>query len=472
MTCLPAPRLSRGSRARVAASIALVLAPAGVHAQQPLSLGSAAGFGIGAVTEARLGEAVLWNPALLAIYDGPLRAYSVGNLALGGGPWRPAKSLLDVRRDANAVEARSFAPGAASQLLGWVGDRDTRRASATAGIEWLSLQAPTLGITLTSSAHAAGWIPQRAAAQIAGAPSAIMFAPTAADSTSAAHHSSAYAVTTLGIGKATDLGTLPVLGRVWAGMTAKASLVHVASEGRFSFGDAVGMTTGSAGESMLPRAGIASGQSATRYTELSVVNPLLYGLDAGVVIQPLPSVVLGASLANALQYGTFRHSATPARLTTVVIAGRDSATGTGAHIATREQIDTASALPAWWAGADALAQRAHFAPVGRASASFEGDGARVVLGVALPFESRPSLDGDDIGAWSVSVVNTSSASHPRVGYTRRRDGSSVTEMAYEEGSCGLRHGMSFGVERRPDQSAVWHVGISWTRGTPPCGSFR
>ena len=49
----------------------------GAAAQQPLSIGTAAGLGDAAVTEARRTDALLWNPALLGVYDGPLASYTV-----------------------------------------------------------------------------------------------------------------------------------------------------------------------------------------------------------------------------------------------------------------------------------------------------------------------------------------------------------------------------------------------------------
>ncbi len=51
---------------------AAALGSSAVQAQRPLNVGTATGLGGTAATEARRADAVLWNPALVGIYDGPL----------------------------------------------------------------------------------------------------------------------------------------------------------------------------------------------------------------------------------------------------------------------------------------------------------------------------------------------------------------------------------------------------------------
>jgi hypothetical protein len=238
----------------------------GAAAQQPLSIGTAAGLGDAAVTEARRTDALLWNPALLGVYDGPLASYTV--LAV----------------DADALPARSWRGPAHTLGLdglppraGWMapGIRGTGAGVAAGRVQWFATQHRDFALGLSTHYQAAGSIPEPIARSLGG--ESRFEAPVAADSTLRS------AVTVLAVGRGAHVGDLPLLGALWLGATAKGWWVHSYGRGAFLAGE--------------------PGEDVYRETVIRDVPG--YGLDLGILAQPVDRVRFGASVSNAIS-GVFR----------------------------------------------------------------------------------------------------------------------------------------------------------------------
>lgn len=252
------------SRAHFAAAAAALLGIAPLSAQQPLSLGTAAAVGDAAVTESRRADAVLWNPALVGIYDGPLSSYSLVSVDVGALPaasWLTSASALGLDGWGMARLPRRVAP------RGGAGFGDAR-------IRWFATQHRDLAVTLSSGEIVGADVPDAIGEPLGG--SAVR-APGTADSAMR----STYSV--LAVTRGSHVGRMPVLGSVWVGATAKGWLAHSYSRGGFR-GDAPGEDV---------------------FRETGIENVPGYAVDVGVLAQPVARVRVGVSASNVVS-GAFR----------------------------------------------------------------------------------------------------------------------------------------------------------------------
>lgn len=250
----------------LAAALFLAAAVHPCSAQRPASLGTASALGDAAVTEARRGDAPLWNPAAIGIYDGPLSSYRVLAADVAALPGRGWSS-----------PARRLGLSGLPQRLGWAADLHAGggAAVAQAQVEWLATQTRGLAVSVGTGYLSAGDVPQPLRETL-GAGDRIG-SPAPADSTVRVTAS------TLAVGRGVYAGVLPVAGRVWLGATAKGWLVHSYARGAFT----------------------ASEPGPDVYREALLENIPGYGLDVGVIAQPLPRLRLGAAVSNLVS-GSWR----------------------------------------------------------------------------------------------------------------------------------------------------------------------
>lgn len=239
--------------------------------QQPLSIGTATGLGDAAVVLSRRSDALLWNPALVGIYDGPLSSYSVLATDLAAAPaksWAASAAALGL--DGNPIPFR-----AAGNVTGGAG-----AAVEAASIQWLGTQHRDFAVAVTTQQFAAGGVPSGLAELLGGAGAAV--APIPHDSTTRS------AATVLSAGRASHVGRLPALGDVWLGVTAKGWWTHEYARGAFR----------------------GSEPAEEVYREIAVRNVPGYGLDFGVVAQPAERIRIGGAISNIVS-GAFRPGAGP-----------------------------------------------------------------------------------------------------------------------------------------------------------------
>lgn len=127
---------------RWVAVVCLGFLPVSLFGQRPLHLGTAAGVGLGAVTEARQFDALGWNPALLGVWDGPL--HSASWLAVDIGDLPTAKGL-------RTVSDRTGFGGTPGRFSPWAsafprGDRE----SGDLVVRWAAVQSAGLAVSLES----------------------------------------------------------------------------------------------------------------------------------------------------------------------------------------------------------------------------------------------------------------------------------------------------------------------------------
>jgi hypothetical protein len=263
----------------------LVAAAMQAHAQQPSSIGTAAALGDAAVTESRRSDAILWNPALIGIYDGPMATYSVLATDIAAFPassWRSPARALGLNGVPPVLRWAESAGGGAG-------------AAVSAGrIQWFASQNRDFALSLASHHTSAGAIPGAISVPLGGAAGA--GSPLSGDS------SLRVSASVLSIGRGMHVGKLPGVGSVWVGAAAKGWLVHSYARGAFQ----------------------AEEPGEEVYREVAVRNVPGLGLDVGMAIQPSQRVRVGVSVSNVVA-GAFRPKAWPrVRTVSVVPTGPEA----------------------------------------------------------------------------------------------------------------------------------------------------
>ena len=248
--------------------------PPRLAAQLPSSLGTAAGLSGTAVTEARRADAVLWNPALVGVNDGPQRSTSLLALdaaVLPGGDGLEAAARLGLL--SGRVEEDRF--GFLAGPLFWHGSPE-----AAAQVRWAAVQSRGLAVSLDTRIAARAEVPSELAGELGvrGVAPEVWEAGTASRSLSSV----------LSVARGAYLGELPVFGRAWAGAGVKGWWVHEFATGRF--------------QADLP--------AAELYRETVLGNVGGVGVDAGVAGLARGRLWYGLSVSN-LYASSFRPGRAP-----------------------------------------------------------------------------------------------------------------------------------------------------------------
>lgn len=242
-------------------------------AQEAPSLGTAAGLGGTAVTQARRADAVLWNPALVGIYDGPVRSSSLLGIDAAHLPGsRGVEASARLGLLSGRVEDDRF--GSVSGTLPWGGSR----VEAASQVRWVAVQARDFAFSVDTRFGARATLPENLAEELA---------QDAEVETGTVGHSERSLVSTLAASRGHFLGDLPGLGRAWVGATVKGYLVHEAARGQI---------TDLPGPAVL--------------TETRLRNAGGAGLDIGLAGLVGPRLWYGVSATNVFQM-TFQPSEGP-----------------------------------------------------------------------------------------------------------------------------------------------------------------
>jgi hypothetical protein len=199
--------------------LALVSSPP-LAAQRPASLGTATGLSGTAVTEARRADAVLWNPALVGIHDGPERTTSLLGLdaaVVPGGKALEAAARLGLL--SGRVEEDRFGFLATPAFWG------SGSPEAAAQVRWAAVQSRGLAASLETRFAADAALPTALARELGvrGVEDDAWKAGTVSRSLTSV----------FSVARGAYLGELPVLGRAWAGGAVKGWWVHEFASGRF-----------------------------------------------------------------------------------------------------------------------------------------------------------------------------------------------------------------------------------------------
>lgn len=346
------------------ALLALSLAAAPLAAQAPPSLGTAAGLGAAGVTEARRTDAILWNPALVGIYDGPVKSFSLLGLdfrSLSGGDSFETASRLGVL-GANLEESARFRqfgdvlPGGGGG--GTVGQ-----------VVWFGAQARDLALSVSTHYSEAGDVPFALRSAFTGEEIGNGTGAELLD----VERSTA---TVLSVAKGAYLGRYPGLGQVWAGVTAKGWYVHDFGIGTFA-------------------QGLSDGEV---YSEASVEGVPGFGIDFGIAGRVADRVRYGVAVANLYQQTFDPREGARER---VILVARDDAGRPLVEERFGPEIGESDPDVAAARRVNALWKRAAFPSVLRAGLAYEAGSAGVFAGAV---RSDLLASGLDAG-WSEAPVS-------------------------------------------------------------------
>ncbi len=410
------------------AALLIVAATRPCSAQRAASLGTASALGDAAVTEARRADALLWNPAAIGIYDGPLSSYRVLSAEVAAAPGSSWSG-----------PARRLGLSGLPDRLGWVADLHAGRGAAVAQgqAEWLATQVRGLAVSIGTAYLSAGDIPQPLRASL-GAEDSIG-SPAAPDSTLRVTAS------TLAVGRGIYAGVLPVAGRVWLGATAKGWLVHSYARGAFA----------------------AAEPGPDVYREALLENIPGYGLDVGLIAQPTPRLRLGAAVSNVVS-GSWRPKRGP-RVRTVSVTenpdGEPEVVGsTSPYLGAEDDgsEESRAGLALW--------RSSRFPAVLRAGASIETN-----AGTISAATSTELTDGGLDPRWDATPITLAFAATGRVplraSYGWGSDARQLS-MGLRLGDCRRRWDVSL-TRRSGEWGSTLGAGLSLTTGSAAgCNLFR
>lgn len=426
-------------------------------AQTPLNVGSASGWGIGAMTEARFGESVLWNPALVALPD--VASSSFGLLQFDG--------VAELTRDTPAgfigpgwgmLRQKKSDEGFADEWL-----FDDRAYSMFGGrargsVVWLSGHLEEFGFSATSTFYGDFALPVRALHILNGS---IAGSATPSDLSVAESFPSDYgAYTTLALARSEYLGRFGPLGHTWVGASIKYTFIHRTARGRVRYGDADEIAQSlpfdfAGAELSAPQA------HAFVYDIWEVRDGRAVGADVGLVSNPFGQLLVSAALSNVYQSTSFEPNRIA--LNQFWSLGRENGyegmrgEGREQDIVLPEGVD--DYLPE-------LVKDMHFPRVARIGAALDVRKVRLAAGFAVPIEDGDAIGRDDMSELGGSIAYMGKFS-PRASYERRMDGASVYSVGAQLGTCGkiLRAGLSF----IDGTSRGLGLSLGVTLGAPPCG---
>jgi hypothetical protein len=441
--------------------------PRAASAQVPLPTGTAAGLGAAAMTEARLAEAALWNPALGGIFDGPISSVSLLGFAIDPGQPGMSESFARMGYKVHRQQVFTLDQSIRDAFASWAGTSSAARFRADASIHWLGIHSRDMLLSLSSHLYEHAALPAHAARIISRDEGALFESATPEVTQLAAGLPSRRAASTvLAVAKAHDLGLLPVFGRAWVGATAKGALIHDHSAGFSSIAPAAALL-GTEFPQHLATSRLQAEEQAVLYRELGVENGRIYSFDVGMVAHPWRPILLSATLANIYQRASLEHGTAYER--TLLFAGADGAGNTRVHrrtIALDELEDAESVRRA-----AEVARRTHFAPAIRAGASLDLELGRLLVGGSLPLESEESIDRHAHDHYSVAF-QAHGPTNTRISYSKRHDTSSKVAFATSWGTCQSRLTVEVGYLQLQDAKSGFTVGGSWAKGNAPCGLFR
>ena len=384
---------------------AALLAASAAAAQRPVASGTTAALGGTGATEARRADALLFNPALLGIWDGgPAASQSFLSLDLAR---LPSEGTFDGSVRLGLIGGEI---GNGSRYLQYSGPlaNGSSYPGALGGITWGAFQ--NRDFALSVSTHFASY---------ADIPPAIREALGAGEAESLATGESGRSVATvLAVGRAVPLGSLRGVGPVWAGATGKGWYLHTHARGAF--------------------ASDAPGTEVYRETIFSGIPG--YGLDVGIAAAPGP-VRLAVSLSNAFA-GTMRPGSGP-RERTVSIA-QDPDGGATVTEALGPEIGFGDLGTPPFAAANAAWEGAYFPSVLRAGAAWDAS-----IGTVAVAASEVLRQGGLEPEGSTDRFTASFRGTPRLPLRASYgwgEGARSYGLGFEAGSCARR--WTLGVARR------------------------
>lgn len=400
---------------------AALLTPTDAFAQRPIGSGTAAGFGASAMTEARMGESVLWNPALILIPDVPSSSFGLLHLDLEGqtdASVRRIRALIgEEQPDSSMLESESAGINSAARF----------------GVMWAGWHAKNTGFSLTTRGTV---LPNMTARTVDLLQGPVEEFPTEAELDEALSLSSSYNVsTTMAVSTGEYLGRIPLLGYTWTAGAVKLSRIHHHGRGGVRYGDADWLTstlyvTDAPPEVSNPRAqGLVS-------DFFEVHNGYVLGTDLGVVFNPTGTFLISVNGVNLYQEA--KVDLEDIYLRQAWMLGREN--GKAGYGQASALVDVQSIRDAGMGEElDQLVDEAHFFRVVRLGAAVDfNDALRVGVAAGRPLEEGDAIGKEEETRFGVSGSFRKLPLDPRISFVERMDGTRVYSLGAERVRCGGR----------------------------------
>lgn len=426
-------------------------------AQTPPSVGSAAGWGLGGMTEARFGESVLWNPALVALPD--VSTSSLGFLQFDG--------IAELRSDTppgfvspswDVLRRKESEAGFVNDLLASEDLPPIFGGRIRGSVVWLSGHMEEFGFLATSTIYGDFSLPVRALHILNGS---ISGTPMLDDLIVAESYPSDYgAYTTLALARSEYIGRVGILGHLWVGAGIKYSFIHRVARGRVRYGEADEIAQSLPFE--IANAPLVDPHAyAFVYDIWEVSGGRALGGDVGILSNPFGQLLVSVSLSNVYQSTSFEPN--NIAFSQFWSLGRENGYESMKWESRTQDIVLPEGVEQYLFE---LVGDMHFPRMLRAGVALDVRSFRLVGGYAFPIEGGRAIGRDwssELGG-SIAYVGRFS---PRISYERRLDGANVYSLGAQFGTCGrvVRTGFSY----VDGEARGVGMTIAVTFGAPPCG---
>lgn len=449
--------------ANIVLGFSLVIWPSFLNAQIPATGPSVVGAQLGGLTEARGAEALWINPALLGIFDGPSKSWSLFNvqsdITLPMGAW----SLKDAFTSPSVTTTFVLTPAKGAGFGDFSRSRMGTNSSLSSSLHILGLKASGFAISAQSSAYLAPNIKDRTAKILAGSTAAMREGLSATDLATDQNYSKYAAVSTAAIGLANNFGD--VNKRAWGGITFKASQIHAIGIFRTQLADAQSLNLAPDG-TVLTDAVLNAGDAGVVVSDLRISKATLLGADLGLTINPVGSSLFSIVASNIWQQNRVKGAREAFTHTAAAVVGRNAANelvAAGVSAEFSGQTVPAEARD----DAELALSMAVFTPVVRAGGSTEFLKGRLLWGYAHPINNKPSMDREAVDRFSVGYYGAGKVS-PRLSYGQKLGGQKAWSAGLATMGCGVRVGGGVDYITPTEGQARWGASFGFSVGQGAC----
>jgi hypothetical protein len=373
-----------------AAAVVLVLAAAPAVGQAPANTASASAHSGGGTVEARHGESVLWNPALLAMPDASDASFTLPGFRVVGsrGGARQLPFLMDGRFD--------LAPAFLEE----------RPVYTSVDVLWGAVHSSGLGLAVLSRGTMLLQGDERARLIASG-----VDPNGTAPGTSRFRHE---AYSGLAVGYGAHLGPLPLLGHTWAGASGRVNMVHRMASGALLHAEA-GEIAAALPAGALTEPPARPGDPAFDLRTWELADGRITSIDVGIAANPTAQMVLGVSVSNLYQGASLADGRIVRRHHWHLGTANASAIGSAERVIAEGDLDIED-LEAL----SAMAATMRFKPMVRGAVTYDLRSARVSAFGAHALEEGAQLDPDGEALYGLTLARLDNSGR-RVSLARHGD---------------------------------------------------
>lgn len=424
-------------------------------AQTAAPVGSSLGFGGVSTVEARHAEALLWNPAGLALPDAFRSSFTLPSITLdlgssGAFPWSPFGLFSDMTRR-NAAPVTDLRTLQRTARDGWA------RTVARGDVLWFGAHNDGFAIALSGHATSTFMVPARGIALWLGDADQddSDLDPSAAPG-SARSHTAVY--TTFSIGKAWHIGAVPGLGHTWFGFAGRYSYVHL---------NAVGVPGHGRVEEVPGLRAFATPWDLDAKTfwiaGWEVRDARVVTADAGLIVNPRADLLVG--VVFTAPYQTARFSSADYYRSTYLGTRFDDEGPMIRHILA--PVSPKSLSPNDRKALDAVTLATRFPQMARIAASYDWKRLRISGTWSARLNDRDAIGLHDEERWALAVSGQDGDGY-RIAIRQTLDGDHAFGFGITQRSCGRT--TSWGAELSTGAVTRIRLGVAWTYSGQGCYS--